>query len=211
MSRQIIPSAGTRFGRLTMIALDGRDCCNFLAARFLCDCGQIKRANLKNVRKGYTKSCGCLQKDVARRANLKHGARRRSRTLREYTIWKGMHVRCRDELNKNYHGRGLSVDDRWKQFSQFFADLGPCPGPEYSLERKDNDRGYSPENCRWAHRRDQAVNKRNTKFIVVDGQRVPLKRACEAVGASYERAFHRLERGFSATEALDPRNWNDLR
>ena len=83
-----------------------------------------------------------------------------------YSTFNQMHERCRntDSPNyPNYGGRGIYVCDRWNTFSNFVNDMGAKPSPEHSLERKDNDGPYSPENCTWDTRSNQCINRRRFK------------------------------------------------
>jgi hypothetical protein len=87
-------------------------------------------------------------------------------TSREYRSWYSMHYRCyskKDISYSNYGGRGVRVCRRWHSFENFLFDMGPRP-VGCSIDRIDNDKGYSPDNCRWATRAEQNVNKRTTKL-----------------------------------------------
>lgn len=102
--------------------------------------------------------------------NVKHGHCTRvdgnGRGTLEYRIWLGMRRRCNDPGSKSYEhygGRGISVCERWAEFSAFLEDMGPCP-LERSIDRIDNDGNYEPSNCRWATKHEQARNQRNVKL-----------------------------------------------
>lgn len=90
----------------------------------------------------------------------------------EYRIWSGIIARCTKPRIKNYHnygGRGITVCERWRSFDAFFTDMGPRPSPKHSVDRIDNDRGYSPDNCRWSTKREQLRNTRRNVNITIDG------------------------------------------
>jgi hypothetical protein len=117
-----------------------------------------------------------------------------------------MRKRCFDPSNKrfaHYGGRGIRVCKRWKTFEHFFVDMGPRPSPEHSLDRIDNDGHYSPDNCRWATRLEQANNKTATHWISHDGRTQSLASWARETGIGFSTIRYRLNSGWPASRALE--------
>jgi hypothetical protein len=118
----------------------------------------------------------------------------------EHRAWARIRRRCYSPSYHNYPyygGRGIEVCDRWSVFENFLADMGPRPGPEYSIERIDNDGDYEPCNCKWATRAEQARNKTNT-YTAEEDQAI---RAAIARGLNFRQVSEivgRSEKGVTA-------------
>lgn len=160
----------TKIGALRFIAptepINGRR-----AGMFLCDCGRTVNKTVSYVvERGQHASCGCQNK----RQLTKHG-KRNSIT---YVSWVRMKERC-DNPNVNcyrdYGGRGISYCDEWKTFPNFLRDMGERPSQEYTLDRINNELGYSPENCRWATAQEQIENRRCAVKLTYQGQTLSLR------------------------------------
>ena len=156
-----IDITGQRFGRWTVQGWAGTKW------RCLCDCGATNEVGGYQLREGLSLSCGCLRKEQLTR----HGhARKRNRTP-TYKTWYAMIQRCTNPKTKqfkDYGGRGIKVCDEWLSFDAFLRDMVECPAGN-SLDRIDNDAGYSKENCRWTTRAEQQRNQRRTRWLTVDG------------------------------------------
>jgi hypothetical protein len=139
----------------------------------------------------------------------------------EYGVWAGMRQRCTDTKSKsykNYGGRGIKVCDRWQDFANFYTDMKARPTPQHTLERKNNEGDYCPENCEWALRKKQCRNRRNTLSITYNGETKPLAQWSEELGMKYatlkervyvcgwsiEDAFNKPVRLRNAPEVLKP-------
>ena len=128
-----------------------------------CACGTEKKVRISNLLRGLTRSCGCLRVECNSTHRLSYTP--------EYDVWIAMKQRCQNPNVKQYQdygGRGITVCQRWvESFQAFIEDMGRRPNGAATLERQDNDCGYTPGNCIWATRAQQALNKRcasNTKL-----------------------------------------------
>jgi hypothetical protein len=163
-----------------------------------CDCGKEIIVQDVSLKSGVTKSCGCLR--VENRCNVTHG----QSTTRTYEIWTGMIKRCTNPKHpfySMYGGRGITVCERWLKFENFFEDMGECP-PLLTLERKDNNFGYSPDNCIWATPKEQARNRRSNRIVTVRGVTGCVAELCERFGVSHSMVRMRLHRGLAAEAAF---------
>lgn len=127
-----------------------------------CVCGNKTVVAGSHLNNGNTQSCGCFGKECAVKSVTTHG----KSSSRVYRTWAGMIRRCsavKCSHYSRYGGRGISVCDRWKDFNNFYSDMGDPP-EGMSIDRIDNDLGYSPENCRWATQRTQTQNSSRTKL-----------------------------------------------
>jgi hypothetical protein len=160
---------GARFGRLVVVAdapsvknVNSRGSRHMWRCR--CDCGTEIVAEQSNLRCGLSTSCGCQRSETCsarlKKWNYRHGLK----YTPEYQAWAAAKDRCTNPKNaswKHYGGRGIRMDPVFAaSFEAFYAEVGPRPGPEYSIDRKDVNGYYAPGNLRWATVEQQLANRR---------------------------------------------------
>lgn len=193
-SKELKPlQKGQQFGRLTVIGLDhqeeykrkDREKEYLYFYKFQCDCGNVCILNKKSVVRGQTQSCGCLQKEVTKERMTTHGKTK----TKLFGIWQGIRMRClvpKTKFYPSYGGRGITICDEWKDNFQTFYDWSIKNGYEenqkLSIDRIDNNKGYSPENCRWVTQLIQSRNTRQNVNITYNGKTQCISAWAEELG-----------------------------
>lgn len=171
--RKLFVNSGEIYGRLTVVKEVHYKEANKTKGRWVqcsCSCGGTSIVKIEKLISGHTTSCGCYIQEIRGKASITHG--NCGEPL--FDVWRRMVARCTNPNDYNwrhYGGRGITVCDRWRTFELFIEDMGSSFQEGLTLDRIDNDCGYSKENCRWATYSMQAHNKRkygaNSKYIGV--------------------------------------------
>lgn len=162
---------GQRFGRLVVVERVGSSLSREATWRCLCDCGNERIICGSSLRRGGSKSCGCLRDEIE---SAIHSTHRKTKS-RLYNVWSHMIQRCYNPSNtayKRYGGRGVSVCDEWRNDFMIFYEWAMANGydenaafHQCTIDRIDNDKGYSPGNCRWVDAKTQNNNKSNNRKV----------------------------------------------
>lgn len=202
----VIDMTGAKCGLLTILQRDTSKPPGQAWWVCLCDCGNYHSVTGNYLRRGETKSCGCMRETVnikkATAAQTKHGLRNSP----EYYAWRALKKRCALSSTGCFHrygGRGIVVCDEWRNsFEAFFRDMGERPTPNHSIDRIDNEKGYEPTNCRWATRRQQGNNKSTNVRLKHGGQEKTIIEWARFLGVPAPRLYKRREAGWSDSEII---------
>lgn len=155
---------GRRFGRLIVNSQHFIKGAKNAMWNCTCDCGRTTIVQGCSLKNNKSQSCGCLLSDIASKTGslrASHGHKRKGSISPTYVSWQGMNSRCNTSSNPAYPfyaERGITICERWKKFENFLDDMGERP-IGLTLERKDNSKGYYPDNCKWATYKEQANNR----------------------------------------------------
>lgn len=194
-----IDLTGQRFGRLVVLARSAPDANSNARWSCMCDCGTARVVYGQSLGNGATQSCGCLAKEPGRRQT--HGAS----SSNDYKSWAAMVQRCTNPNNHKwprYGGRGITVCERWRDYENFLADMGPRPSGMTLDRYPNNDGNYEPGNCRWATPTQQQNNTSFNKFVTVEGERLTYAQAARKSLLNRATIRDRISRGWDAERAF---------
>jgi hypothetical protein len=198
--RKLEDLTGRRFGILTVLRRGPNyaEPSGAIRAQWLCvcDCGGTHTATGHAMKAGRIQSCGCL----VGKGGKTHG----KSYSRVYRNWAAMTQRATNPNSTHfasYGGRGITICERWTDFANFLADMGE-PEPGMTLERIDNDKGYSPDNCRWASRKEQAQNRRTSKVLTYAGKTLTFAQWGDVTGLGRHIIAGRAASGWPVDDIL---------
>lgn len=208
---KVIEMAGKKFNSLVVIRR------SFTKNRKIhwscrCKCGNIVIVWGCYLRSGHTKSCGCLLTEVLIKRNVAMAKHGKSHSI-TYNTWGSMIARCCKKQSTKYPmygAKGIKVCERWMDFENFLADMGERPSTQYSIDRyPDRTGNYEPGNCRWATLEEQGRNKKNNRYLELNGERRCLSEWVEVTGLSRSTIRGRLKRGWTHERTLTTPNLNE--
>lgn len=186
---------GRVFGSWTVLQFSHRTESRKTFWRCRCACGTEKAVRSDELTLGGSTRC----RECGKVATGAHG-----RTL--YKAWHSLRQRCENPKHsdwRHYGGRGITVCERWRVFANFYADMYPTYQPGLTIDRRNVDGPYAPENCRWATREQQGRNKRNTRLVAFRGRAATVAEWGELVGIKADVIRHRLKKlGWPVERAL---------
>jgi len=194
MGRRLIDITGKVFGKWTVIEhmRDEKWLCR-------CECSRLRPVRSSILRSGGSKGCMKCRKSGRETHGLYNDPDR------PYYIWQSMLNRC-ENLNhkqyKHYGGRGIFVCERWHDIKLFWEDMGSRPSKSYSIDRIDNNDGYSPDNCRWATQKEQSRNTRRNVYLEVNGVKKIITEWAEEMNVKTGTIWNRLRSGWSEQDAV---------
>lgn len=200
MSREYksLDITGNKYGNLTAIRYShtGKNYMQYWV--FKCDCGNEIITRKTSVISGHCKSCGCLQRQIAKKEVVKHSVKHNESNTRLYKIWKGIHSRCNDANSKYYGSKGIKVCDEWENYENFKEwALQNGYKSTLTIDRIDYNGNYCPENCRWATYKEQAQNTSRNKFLTIGNETKCVAEWCRQFGIKTNTYYQRIKYGLN--------------
>jgi hypothetical protein len=190
---------GFQFGSLTVLQL-GKSQGHGAWWLCQCKCGTQKEIRASDMVQGKINSCGCEHQKRIAQSNKTHG----KTNTRTYKLWQAMRIRC-NRINQDYSCRGITYDERWDSFENFYLDMGEVP-EGMSLDRIDFNGNYTKENCRWETRDQQANNTRANIFIEWQGKRQTLTQWARELGMKPDKLRARYRYNWSLERMMNEGN-----
>lgn len=212
--QQIIDLTGKRFGKLVVLRMAPHVVGDDVRWECVCDCGNEITVSGHSLKRGQTRSCGCYHSEVASRI-----CKERERVItvnkqkypRIYGVWSKMHSRCENPNNKSYRtygAAGITVCDEWRDFNNFrewaYANGYDEDAPHFActLDRIDNTKGYSPDNCRWVDMKAQSRNTSRNIRIAYNGVMMVATDLAKALGIDDNYLIERIRAGLTIDEIV---------
>lgn len=211
MNNKFVDLTGQKFGRLTVLSRYEENNRRYAQWLCKCDCGNTKIVRTDLLKSGGVRSCGCIAREIhskrCRELGLSRATHNKSNT-RLYKIYSNMKDRC-NRVNcpayKDYGARGIKVCNEWENdFNKFYEwSINNGYNDKLTIDRMDNNKGYSPDNCRWVDRKTQCLNTRYNIYITYNNETKTLKEWTDELGLSYSKTWRRLHRGWSFERAIE--------
>jgi hypothetical protein len=190
---------GTKFGRLTVLKL------GYPKWLMLCECGKEKLVYKYDILYGKTKSCGCLNRELATQRSTKHGLHTETKL---YNIWNAMRARCNRKNSKqyaDYGGRGIYICEEWNDFAKFHEwSHNNGYQEDLTLDRINNDGPYSPDNCRWVDMVVQSNNTRRNVRATIRGVTRTIAEHSRVYNINQSTLGYRYRQGWRDEELIKP-------
>lgn len=189
-----------RFTRLLVLERTRLEC-GRAVWKCLCDCGEVVYNVSRVLLIGRVKSCGCLSKETT---SIRMSTHKATNTP-EHNTWEALRQRCnnKNHLAYKYYGeRGITICPEWNDFEIFLVDMGSKSSPKHSIERKDNSKGYSKDNCYWATHTAQMNNTRQNRLLTLNGRTQSLTLWSREINIKVPTLKRRLNSGWSDEDVL---------
>jgi len=209
---------GQRFTRLVVLGQGKKDRFQYIWTRCQCDCGTVLDVRGTHLRKGKTRSCGCLRREITRQNKTIHSQTKKGTVTPEYHAWLSMKKRVLDPSSHCFHrygGRGITICEGWLNSSvTFLTDMGRRPSPQHTVERRNNNGHYScghckecktkgwVANCRWATQKEQANNRSTNHFLTYEEQTKTIQQWEDYLRFPQGLIGKRLHRGWPVKRTL---------